>query len=90
MTYPNPETVGRETLEESNSERNTRDLQIRGRERLRPVRDLISGFFAYCQKIDTPEFFTVLFFTRKDSTVNVIEGGWALSRLQNAETSNIW
>ena len=32
-------------------------------------------FFAYCQKIVTPEFFTVLFFTRKVSTVIVIEGG---------------
>ena len=30
------------------------------------------------------------FFTRKVSTVIVIEGGWALSRLQNAKTSNIW
>ena len=29
------------------------------------------------------------FFTRKVRTVNVIEGGWALSRLQNAKTSNI-
>ena len=48
-------------------------------------------FFAYCQKIDTsPEFFTVLLFTRKVSTVIDIEGGWALSRSQNAKTSNIW
>ena len=47
-------------------------------------------FFVYCQKIDTPEFLIVPFFTRKFSTVIVIEGGWALSRLQNAKTSNIW
>ena len=47
-------------------------------------------FFRVLSKIDTPEFFIVLFFTRKVSTVIVIEGGWALSRLQNAKTSNIW
>ena len=47
-------------------------------------------FFVYCQKIDTPEFFIALFFTRKVSTVIVIEEGWALSRLQNGKTSNIW
>ena len=32
-------------------------------------------FFAYCQKIDTPELFIVLFFARKVSIVIVIEGG---------------
>ena len=32
-------------------------------------------FFAYCQKIDTQEFFIVLSFARKVSTVIVIEGG---------------
>ena len=47
-------------------------------------------FFAYYQKIDSPEFFIVLFFTRKVCTVIVIEGGWAFSRLQNTKTSNIW
>ena len=31
--------------------------------------------FAYCQKIVTPGFFIVLFFTRKGSPVIVIEGG---------------
>ena len=31
-------------------------------------------FFAYCQKIDTPEFFIVLSFARKVSTVIVIDG----------------
>ena len=51
-----------------------RELQMQERERLR-LRDLIKVFFVYCQKIDTPEFFTVLFFTRKVSTVIVIEGG---------------
>ena len=30
------------------------------------------------------------FFTRKVSTVIVIGGGWAFSRLQNAKTSNSW
>ena len=37
---------------------------IRGRERLR-VRDLILSFFAYSQKIDTPESFIALFFLSK-------------------------
>ena len=32
-------------------------------------------FFTYCQKMDTREFFIVLFFTRKVSTVIAIEGG---------------
>ena len=40
--------------------------------------------------IETPKFFIELFFTRKVSTVIDIEGGWALSQLQNAKTSNIW
>ena len=31
--------------------------------------------FRVLSKIDTPEFFIVLFFTRKDSAVIVIEGG---------------
>ena len=31
--------------------------------------------FRVLSKIDTPEFFIVLFFTRKDSTVIVTEGG---------------
>ena len=32
-------------------------------------------FLACCQKIDIPKFFIVLLFTRKVSTVIVIEGG---------------
>ena len=32
-------------------------------------------FLACCQKIDIPKFFIVLFFTKKVSTVIVIEGG---------------
>ena len=32
-------------------------------------------FFGVLSKIDSPEFFIVLLFTRKDSTVIVIEGG---------------
>ena len=32
-------------------------------------------FFAYCQKIYTPVFFSVPFFHRKVSTVIVVDGG---------------
>ena len=49
-------------------------LKIQGRERIQ-VRDFIQSFFVYYQKADTPEFFIVLFFTRKVSIVIVIEGG---------------
>ena len=37
--------------------------------------EILFSFFAYYQKIDSPEFFVVLFFTRKVCTVIVIEGG---------------
>ena len=37
-----------------------------------------------------PGILTCTFFTRKVSTVIVIEGSWAPYRLQNAKTSNIW
>ena len=47
-------------------------------------------FLAYCQKIDIPESFIAFFSTRKVCIVIFTEGGWALSRLKNAETSNIW
>ena len=60
----------------------TRDLQIRGQERLRVLKD----FFAYSQKNRHPESFIVFLFffcfvlfgffsIRKDSTVIYIEGG---------------
>ena len=65
-----------------------RDLQIRGRRRLR-VRDFPSSFFAYSQTIDFPESFNLPFFTRKVSTVIFSEAGYTLSRSQNDKTSNI-
>ena len=51
---------------------------------------LFKVFCAYCKTIDTSKFFIVLFFSRNVTTVIFIEGGWALSSLQNAKTSNIW
>ena len=59
-----------------------RDLQNRGRRRLR-VRDLTSSFFAYSQiNIEFPESFSLPYFTRKVSTVIFSEGGCALSQSQ--------
>ena len=62
-------------------------FQDKGR-RLR-VGDLTSSFFAYSQKIYSPESFILPFFTRKVSTVTVSEGGYTLYRSQNDKTSNI-
>ena len=59
ITYLNP----------SCSEFNIRDIKIHGGEGLR-VRDFTESFFAYHQKIDTPESSIVLFsFTRKVGTI---------------------
>ena len=58
--------------------------EVRDGQRSRCLSSLIETFrfedendyeYAYCQKIDTPEFFIVLFFTGKVSTVIVIEEG---------------
>ena len=47
-------------------------------------------FLAYTPKIDTPEsFISLIFFTRKVTTVLFIEEGPDLSRSQNDKTSNI-
>ena len=59
-----------------------RELWIRGRGQL-GERHLILSFLAYSLKIDTPESFTVVFFTTKVSTLISVEGDEALSRSVN-------
>ena len=55
-----------------------RDLEILGRERLRG-RDFTESFVVHFKKIDVPESFIRLLFTRKVSTFIFIEGGHAFS-----------
>ena len=63
-----------------------RELSIRGQPRLR---DLTWSFCVHSQNIDFPESFIVPFFTRKVNIVIFSEGGYAPSRSQNDQTSNI-
>ena len=42
----------------------------------------VLSFFAYDKKVDTPEFFIVLFITRKNSTVIVVIEGGSIRPLQ--------
>ena len=88
VTYPKPETTGRETLEESNPEQKLESFRFEDKNDYEY--EIWFKVFSRILKNRHPELFSVLFFTRKDSTVIVIEGGWALSRLSNAKTSNIW
>ena len=60
--------LGNSTTQAQNQQRH---LDSRGRTTTSMRFDL--SFFTYCQKIDTPEFIIVLFFTRKVSTVIVID-----------------
>ena len=53
---------------------------------------MTQGFFAYSQKMDTPESvieFSFFFFKIKVKTVVFIEGDYALSRSQNDKIFNI-
>ena len=65
-----------------------RELWIRGRGQL-GGRHLILSFLAYSLKIDTPESFTLVFFTTKVSTLISVEGDEALSRSLNDKIPNI-
>ena len=65
------------------------DLYMIGRERLRVRLDLKFFRVFSKNKIDTPESFFLLFFTKKVNTFILIERGSSLSQSQNDKSSNI-